>query len=221
MTGSLLDLSNYFYTFSAWPPFIVGACSLLLGLIILIRERGSYASRTFAALCVCVSLWLLSIGILYSARDAGLALWISRLGTAAVTFIPSTLLAFTIVVVRQFDRWKWLARLSLVMSGLMSVAVFCDNRVLIGLRIFPWGPYPYYGPIAYVFVAFFVSLYVASLVLLSRKTFGESLFDISQDRDRQIWIAFCVGFLAIVDGGACAGAQISIPSAISPSTRAC
>src|SRR5258706_6634815 len=132
--SALFGLSNYFYTFPAWPPLIVGACSLVLGLIILVRERGSYASRAFTALCTCVAVWLLSIGVIYSARNPELALFMARVSTVAMAFIPSTLLIFTTVIVRQFDRWKELTRLSLVLSGAISAAVFNRTHVIVGLK---------------------------------------------------------------------------------------
>ena len=81
---ALLRLSNYFYTFPAWPPLIVGVCSLLLGFIVLVRERASYASRAFAALCTCVALWLMAIGMLYSARDSDMALFMAQVSTCAL-----------------------------------------------------------------------------------------------------------------------------------------
>ena len=205
---SLLDLSNYFYTFTAWPPLIVGICSLLLGLIILVRERGTYASRTFLALSICVSLWLLSIGALYSARDPQLAFLIAQVGTIAVAFIPSVLLTLTIVLVRQYGRWKWLARLSLGLSGIMAVSVFDRGSVLVGLKIFPWGAYPQYSRAGYVFLAFFLILYGVSLALLYRRTFGKRFLNMNRERNRQLWLAFSVGSLACIDFPACFGFQV-------------
>src|SRR5579862_7321023 len=120
---AILELSNYFYTFPAWPPFIVGACSLALGIIVLVRERGTYASRAFAGLCTGVAVWFLSIGMLYSARDSALALVMAQISTAAVAFIPTALLIFTVVIVHQFDRWRFLIWLSLFTSGAIAAAV--------------------------------------------------------------------------------------------------
>src|SRR5881296_740764 len=75
MFTEVLNLGNYAVSPHSVGPWMVGILIATLGIVALLRERGSKVSLAFCALTMSVAIWLLSAGVLYSTLDEPLALW--------------------------------------------------------------------------------------------------------------------------------------------------
>src|SRR2546426_12157451 len=75
MLTEAFNPSNYAVSPHAVGPWVVGSLIAILGLVALLRERGSKVSLAFCGLTMSVALWLFSAGVLYSTLDEPLALW--------------------------------------------------------------------------------------------------------------------------------------------------
>ncbi len=62
MMPPLLDLANYAWNPHGIPPLLVGAAIGLLGLMTVVRERGSWVSVAFLVMCLSVSMWMFGFG---------------------------------------------------------------------------------------------------------------------------------------------------------------
>ena len=61
--------ANYSFSILSIPPLITAAAIFLLGLIVLLRERGSAASIAFAVFTLSITVWLSTIGMTYAAAN--------------------------------------------------------------------------------------------------------------------------------------------------------
>src|SRR2546427_2616446 len=69
MLTEVLNLSNYAVSPHAVGPWVVGILIAILGIVALLRERGSKVSLAFCALTMSVAIWLFSAGVLYSTLE--------------------------------------------------------------------------------------------------------------------------------------------------------
>jgi len=198
MVKILFDLANYHYAFPAWPPFIVGSCTLLLGIFVVLRERISRVSLAFLWLTVAGSVWLMSVAAIYSANSKALALLWARIEHVGVVFIPSALLYFTLLVVRRLERYRTLAHFSLAVSGAFALTVLFTNNFITGFVNYPWGPYPQLGFLGAAFLVFFFALCISSLASY-RSLYRGMARGPQQDRLKRFFLAFCVGLLGVID----------------------
>lgn len=208
MFRELFIMAHYAYAFPAWPPFIVGASIALLGIMVLVRERASYASRSFFAMTASGAIWLLSVGALYSVRNVDVAIIFAKLTFIGVAFIPSTMFYFVMVVTKKFKSLLWPGRVALLISGLFAAAGIGTNRLMTGVQPFAWGFYPQSGNLGTLFLLFFFSIYLSSLALLYWRFSHHEALDLQPNRIRNLFIAFSVGLLGAVDFFACYGIPI-------------
>jgi diguanylate cyclase (GGDEF)-like protein/PAS domain S-box-containing protein len=193
----IFDLAYYSYSCSAWPPVIVGAVIAILGFSVLIREKISEVSLSFACLTFSMALWLVSSGGIYSARLPEVAFWWARVAHVGLVFVPSALLYFTVDVLRGSNRLRFLARVSLVSSTFFALMLY-SNRFMAGMIQYPWGLYPQYRPIGSLFVGYFFTIYAISLVLYAQALRRLFLGD-PQNRLKSLRAASAIGLLGAID----------------------
>ena len=194
----MFDLSSYSFSPYALPVLVVGATSACLGLVTVIRERGSPVSLAFCAMTWSVAIWLLSFGPVYSAHDSSVALAWVRVEHLGVVFIPSTVFYFTLAVVGRLREMRRFAWVSFALSGLFYLGVVSTDWFVIGVHRDFWGYYPTYGPLSVPFLAFFLGLMVSSFRLYwvgQRRTAS----GIHQQRLKAIMLALGVAYLASMD----------------------
>lgn len=90
IVAEMLNPASYSFSLFSVPPLITAAAILLLGLIVLLRERGSAASVSFFVLTVAVAVWLFSIAWGYSAASERVAFdWEKALYLAVPLIAPA------------------------------------------------------------------------------------------------------------------------------------
>ena len=164
MIAQLLDPSNYAFSIYAVPTFLTTAAILLLGMMVLVRERKSPVSLSFFLLTGMVSIWLFGFSCAYSSTNEQVALAWTRLAYFGVPFIAPATYQFTISMLRLGVGYKWLARAGWVVATFFcGIALFTD-ALLGGIYLYPWGYYAHFASMGVPFLMFFFGMLVMSMV---------------------------------------------------------
>jgi PAS domain S-box-containing protein len=198
MLAEVLNPSNYAVSPHSVGPWAVGIAIAILGIVALLRERGSKVSLAFGALTLSVAIWLLSAGALYSTLDEPLALWWAKAEHLGVVVIPSLVLLFTLAIVQRAHELRVIAWGSLALSGLFYGSILASDHFITGVSHYAWGYYPRYGPLSWPFLVFFFSLLFGSLRLLQMEL-SRSPRVIHQRRIKALLVALAVAYLGVVD----------------------
>lgn len=195
---SAFDLTNYTLTPYAVPPLVVGVLIASLGMVALIRERGTRVSALFSLLTTSTAVWLLTFTAIYSTPHQSLALWWTDIEHLGVVFIPSTAYLFTLVAVDRFREFRVFAWGGVALSGLFYLGILSTDWFVADMRRYPWGYYPQYGPLSIPFLVFFFGTTIVNLRLLwveSRRCAS----GMRKERLQGLLRAFCVGYAGSVD----------------------
>ena len=198
MLEALLNPSNYAVSLHAAGPWLVGLLIVTLGIVALLRERGSKVSLAFCALTMSVALWLLSAGVLYFTLNEPVALWWAKVEHLGVVVIPSLVFLFTLAIVQRVHEFRAMAWGSLALSGLFYCSILASDRFITGMYHYAWGYYPGYGPLSVPFLVFFFTLLFGSLRLL-QKDLSRSTQVIHHQRIKALLVALAVAYLGVVD----------------------
>src|SRR3989442_15990689 len=198
MLTEAFNPSNYAVSPHSIGPWVVGSLIAILGLVALVRERGSKVSLAFCGLTMSVALWLFSAGVLYSTLDEPLALWWAKVEHLGVVVIPSLVLLFTLAIVQRVHEFRAMAWGSLALSGLFYCGILASDRFITGVYHYAWGYYARYGPLSLPFLVFFFSLLFGSLRLLQVQL-SRSTRIIQQRRIKALLVALPVAYLGEVD----------------------
>ena len=198
MLEALLNPSNYAVSLHAAGPWLVGLLIVTLGIVALLRERGSKVSLAFGALTMSVALWLLSAGVLYFTLNEPVALWWAKVEHLGVVIIPSLVFLFTLAIVQRVHEFRAMAWGSLALSGLFYCSILASDRFITGMYHYAWGYYPGYGPLSVPFLVFFFTLLFGSLRLL-QKDLSRSTQVIHHQRIKALLVALAVAYLGVVD----------------------
>ncbi len=193
-----LNPSHYHPTVYALPPLGVGIITALLGVVVLIRERGSPVSRAFYSLTATLALWLLCYAGIFSARHPSIALGWIKLENAAVVFIPTMVYSFTLSVTGKFQAHKFFIFFSCIFSLIFLFLVLFTDQFVEGAYKYFWGYYSRYGRLSVLFLIFFFFMIISSLYLFW-KEFHRSPAGIRRNRIKSFLLGFGVGSLASVD----------------------
>lgn len=203
MLESMVALSNYSYTYAAWPPVIVGACMAVLALAVLIRGKVSQVSVAFSGLILCAAVWLFSFGGIYCAQNSSVAFFWARVEQTGVAFIPSCLFYFSLIIVKRLRQYRLAAWGCLWVSCIFALVMWGTHLFIQGLVNYPWGFYPHYGPAGTLFLIFSFSVAITSVALLYQKAYHQVSLDPQHDRFKSFLLAYSIGFLAAIDFLAC------------------
>src|SRR5438309_9110757 len=198
MLTEVLNPSNYAVSPHSVGPWVVGGLIAILGIVALLRERGSKVSLAFFGLTMSVAIWLFSAGVLYSALDEPLALRWAKVEHLGVVVIPSLVLLFTLAIVQRVYEFRAIAWGSLALSGLFYCSILLSNHFITGVYHYAWGYYPRYGPLSLPFLVFFFSLLLGSIRFLWIEH-TRAVHGIPRHRVKALLIAFGIGYLGAVD----------------------
>jgi two-component system cell cycle sensor histidine kinase/response regulator CckA len=194
----VLNPDNYNLNVYALPMLAVGATIAVLGLFVLVRERGSRIGILFLLMCLSVSLYLTATGLNYASRDDGLSLFWVRISQLGSVFIPTTILSMTVARLGLYHRFRATIAASIVLSVLLTIGVFFTDLHVRGIAHFYWGTFVQYGALGLVFIGFFISIMVITLRLYwqeYRRSKGEK----HRQRFRGLLIAFGIAYVGAVD----------------------
>ncbi|MGD0948022.1 MAG: PAS domain S-box protein [Candidatus Binatia bacterium] len=154
---------TYSFNVYALPPAVTALALLLVGVVVLIRERASRVSVAFLSIQLATSLWLSGLAGMYCSTNEGDAIWWARFHFLGIPFIPSTIYLFSVVAMGIYARRKRLIWAGLLLSTSFSAAAMYSDVLVAGVYRYWWGYYPRYGWLGISFLVFFFGLALANL----------------------------------------------------------
>ncbi len=198
MLSLVLNQDSYQISLFAFPVLLVGTALAVLGFYVAVHERRSRIGMFYFLFSMTVSLYLIGMGINYSARDAQVAMFWIKIAHIGLLFIPSTALFLTVTRLQLTHRHRYLTTSVFVLSFLLVLSIFRTNLLLKRVNHYFWGYYGQYGVMGFVTLLFVFTVMVYVLNLYWQE-YRLSETEKQKKRFRGIFIAFSIGTLAIVD----------------------
>ena len=198
MIVRLLNPDNYRLTFYALPILAAGGAVFVLGIYVLLRERGSRLGITFWLFTLCISLWLLATGVASASIDESLSAWLVLIIQFGVVWIPTAAVTLAVSIVQRQSQYRILVRTFLALSLLFCGGIAGTDLFYQGIYHYPWGYYPRYGVLGTIFMVFFGVASVLNLYLFWQE-YRQSTTERHRKRLKGLLWAFSVGYLGAVD----------------------
>jgi len=207
MIMNLLDPDNYMVTIHAASSMLVGAAIAVLGVYVLLSERGSRIGVVFWACSASIGIWLAAFGATYASLHESQAIFWIKFAQIGVVFIPVTILVLAFTIVQRTGEFRWIIRASIAVSTLFSLGVIFTDLHIRGAYHYFWGYYPHYGPLGVFFLLYFFGI-MASIIRLYWIEYRGSTNDRRKKRLKGLLIAFSIGYLASADFLAALGVPV-------------
>ncbi|HYP39432.1 MAG TPA: diguanylate cyclase [Chloroflexia bacterium] len=180
------------------PTLVMSLALLLLGTLVLVRERVSLVSISFLALSLAVATWLFAFSFVYSAQDAATALWWAKGAYLGVPFIAPAAFQFTAAALHKLRGYTRAIVLSWSCAALFSIVATTTDTLITGVERYWWGYYPRYEWLGTVFMAFFFTVLIASMACFVVE-YRRANPGTHKHRIRLFMVAFGIGYLGCVD----------------------
>jgi PAS domain S-box-containing protein len=194
----VLEAGNFAPNIYAVPTFVTGLTALLLGLIVLLRERRSAVGIGFCLMAVPVSVWMIGQSGIYVSADPQTALVWQRITFFGVPFIPASIYHFSVLFLGLYPRRRLLVLISWALASLFSVLAVLGDGMFTHMRLYWWGYYPLYSGLAVPFFAFFFTVLIVCwrdyYLAYRREKPGKQRL-----RIRALLIGFAISYLSVVD----------------------
>ncbi len=202
MPDSLFQFSNYHFTAHAIPVMVVGLLIFMIGLLIIFQAKRTVRDIAFFLFCMSSTLWLFTIGFVYSSPDPQTALrWYKLFTFFGVINLTPNLYLFAVAVsglLRQ--QLKWVILTYAVTYGIYFLALTTNQFITTPHRYY-WGYYPHYEPLNYLFLLTFAIVFFANQYHLKLAYLREQA-PIKKHQIRLIKLSLLFGLTAFVDFGA-------------------
>ncbi|WP_447975310.1 PAS domain S-box protein [Nitrospira sp. Kam-Ns4a] len=162
MVSDLFSLAFYAFNAIACPSLATGLAILLLGSLVLVRERASQVSVSFFMVTVTISLWLISFSWMYQATTDRVALLWAKVAYLGVPFIPAAFYHFNVLSLQRHGWPRPTVWAAWGLAALFAGAAAETDQFLAGLYRYWWGYYPKYGWVSLPFLAYFFTIMVAT-----------------------------------------------------------
>jgi diguanylate cyclase (GGDEF)-like protein/PAS domain S-box-containing protein len=194
----MFDPFAYHLNPAAIPTALTAAGVLVLGLLVLIRERRSSVSLLFALVTLLVFVWLAGMVAMYSARTPETALGWARVIYVAIPLIPASFYHFTVALLGISASVRGRLTAIWIAGGFFSLLIPSSDLFILGVYDYWWGWYTYLSPAALLLIGYFaipLGLAVVQFIREYRKPRPEN----ERRRLLALMLAFGVGYLAVVD----------------------
>ncbi|MEA2574059.1 MAG: hypothetical protein QOH93_1357 [Chloroflexia bacterium] len=198
MIQHVVSLADYQLSIYSIPTLITTAAILLLGILVLVRERVSIVSLSFALVTLVVSIWLFGFSVMYSSPNSEAALWWNKVAYMGVPFIAPATYQFTVVVLKLYGKLKRFVALGWLGAAVFSALTLWTDLLVDRVQSFWWGYYTHFGLLGPLFIFYFVSLLVASMGhywVEYRKAESPK----HKLRIKWLMIAFAIGYIGALD----------------------
>ena len=182
----------------AAPWVVVAAALVAMTAVVLHRQRASRVGVLFCVMIGLVATWFLAFAVMFSTSDPRVAMRFARLGMIAVCFFPASIYDFTATALRLYSGRRMRVLATWVLSTIFAILTAFSARILTGVESHPWGFYPIAGPLAPLFLVFFVGILLSQLVegiLELRRTTDAK----RRRRIAKLMITFIVVYVAAID----------------------
>ncbi len=199
MEPRMLSFSSYSFTPHAVPPLVTAFSIFFLGLLVVIREKGSRVSLLYLLYTLTVDLWLFSFSMTWfatSERTAFLWLKVAHIG---VIMIPAALYHFSVVVLRIDQQNRQRIRIAWALSTIFLALCLLTNAMFETFNHYPWGIFVKYRWYALPFLVYFLAMTINILRLywVEYRKSGQNAT--KQRRAKEFLAAFSLGYLGALD----------------------
>jgi diguanylate cyclase (GGDEF)-like protein/PAS domain S-box-containing protein len=193
----LLDRGAYVFSPYAIPTAVTTALMLLFGVTVFLR-RASRVSAAFLSLTAFASIWLFAFTFMYSATDAGHALFWARIAYFGVPFLAPAIYQFTVEMLRIMRLRRIAVIIGWVLGAMFSATALLSDALVTGVTHYWWGFYPRYSvALSIPFLAYFFGYLIAALVEFVLH-FPQSR-GVERTRIRLLIVSFGIAYLGCVD----------------------
>ena len=185
----------------ALPPLVTALAILLLGLIVVFREKGSRESLLYLSYTIAASTWMfcVSVALFLSLTSENVAYQWMTFANAGVTIIPAALYHFTVVVMQTDDRHRQSVRLAWAVSAIFLAVTLLTDVLFEGLYHYSWGIFLKFRWPSFLFMGYFLVMSVMTLReywVVYRSSKRNST---RYRRAKAFLIAFSIGYLGALD----------------------
>ena len=168
------------------------------GLWIVLNNYRKAANITFSLVCLAVSSWLFGAFMVYSStQEEEARLW-EKLLHIGVVYIPAFFYHFCVSFLQAEKHNKRVLANYLIST--VFLLLIPTPYLINGHYSFFWGYYPKAGPLHPLFLAYFASVSMASLLKLYRGAKAkEESSPLEATRIKYVFWAFAIGYLASTD----------------------
>ena len=196
---SLFPQTGFSFNLPALPPLFTAAAIVVLGLIVVVRERGSRVSLYYLLYTLTASAWMFFAGIALSMTTENTAYRWMKFANAGVTMIPAALYHFTVVVLELEQRYRRIVRLCWMLTVLfLGVSLFTDV-FFGGFYHYSWGIYLRYRWPSGLFMAYFLVMTVLTLRMYWTEYRKSDRDTTKHNRAKAFLTAFSIGYLGALD----------------------
>jgi PAS domain-containing protein len=199
MVNQLYDPTRYSFNLLAIENLIATLAIFCLGVIALVRERGSRVSIAFWGVTLTMGEWLFASSWMYSAVDEHIAFQWAKVAHLGVAFVPAAVYHFSTLVLPDYEKFKGRIPYIWILSAVVLVFFITADMPFSSLYRYQWGFYPKYNVTSIPFLLFFFAVMIH---VLRRLWIGyRHAFKGSTDRMRLgvLLVAIAIGYLASVD----------------------
>lgn len=159
----MFDLDSYFFNFYSIPNIVVSTSIFLVGLFVFIQNVKNPSNIFFFLFCLSLNLWLFGRAIMYCSREPETAFWWAKyFAKLGVVHIAPLVYAFSVHWLGLYEKRKKFVLAAFILGPILYLAILLTPYGLTGVRRYFWGYYPVYGPICYLFLAFFFTYFLAA-----------------------------------------------------------
>ncbi|HXY54342.1 MAG TPA: PAS domain-containing protein [Nitrospirota bacterium] len=199
MVQHVFNHDQYHFSFLAIPQFVVAVFIIGLGAFVMVRERYIRIRFIYPLTSLSMGLYMLFMGLVYLSSDQDTMVWWMRGALISTVFMPSTEFLLATAILNRIKRYQIAITATFILAILFSVSVIYSDAFLVTTpRIFPRGDSSWFGPLALIFIFYFLVVAFAILQLYWRAYTG-SRDERNKNRMRWIFLSFCIGLLGIVD----------------------
>jgi PAS domain S-box-containing protein len=195
----MLSASTFTFNIHAVPPFVTACCVLLLGLLVVAREKGSRVSWLYLSYTLAACTWLFSASLaLFMTSEVSALAWM-KLANGGVALIPASLYHFTVVVLGLEKENRKRIQSAWVVSTVFFCVSVLTNILSNDFYHYSWGIYLKLRPPAFLFVCYFLIMTIVTLRLYWLEYRKADRNTTRQRRARELLIAFSIGYVGTLD----------------------
>jgi PAS domain S-box-containing protein len=199
MVQHVFDHNQYHFSYLAIPQFAVAAFVIGLGAFVMVRERHMRIRFIYPLTSLSMGLYVLSIGLVYLSANQDIMVWWMRGALISTVFMPSTEFLLATAILDRLNRYRISIAATFILAILFSASVVYSDAFLVRMpRIFPIGNSSWFGPLAWIFIFYFLVVAFAIFQLYWRAYMG-SRDERTRSRLRWICLSFVIGLLGMVD----------------------
>ena len=183
----------------ALPPLFTALAILLLGLIVVIRERGARESLLYLGYTLAASAWMFCASVaLFQSSEAMAYRWMT-FANAGVTMMPAALYHFTVVVMQTDGPNRQRVRLAWTISAIFLAVTLLTDVLFDGLNHYSWGIFLRFRWPSFLFMGYF-SVMTAMTLREYWVVYRRSDRNTTRNRRAKAFlIAFGIGYLGALD----------------------